>query len=59
MGLHIDGPSGHVGLEAFRRLVRDRLFKSLPFYLETPKEDCDGEPWDAVNLRTLRDLAKH
>ena len=27
-------------------------------YLETPKGDHDGEPWDVINLRTLRELAK-
>jgi len=49
---------GHIGLEGFRHVMRDRKLKDIPMYLETPKADCDGEPWDVVNLRTLRELAK-
>jgi deoxyribonuclease-4 len=49
---------GQIGPEGFRHLLRDRRFKDVPMYLETPKEDCLGEPWDVVNLRTLRELAK-
>lgn len=49
---------GHVGLDAFRRVVRDRRFARLPMYLETPKGDHEGEPWDATNLRILRELAR-
>ncbi len=48
---------GHVGLEAFRCLLRDRRFRNTPMYLETPKGNAGGENWDAVNLRTLRELA--
>lgn len=47
---------GHIGLEGFRHVMRDRKLKDIPMYLETPKADCDGEPWDVVNLRTLREL---
>jgi deoxyribonuclease-4 len=47
---------GHLGLEPFRHLLNDRRFRDIPMYLETPKDDCNGEPWDAVNLRTLRGL---
>lgn len=50
---------GHVSLDAFKVLVTDRHLAAAPKILETPKEDHpDGEPWDAVNLRTLRGLRK-
>lgn len=48
---------GQVGLDAFRRLVNDRRFRAVPMYLETPKGEHDGETWDAINLRLLRELA--
>lgn len=52
---------GHVGLDAFRRLLRDARFATLPMLLETPKErgrqrfDAP-DPMDRTNLRTLRKL---
>jgi deoxyribonuclease-4 len=56
---------GHVGLDAFRRLVNDRRFAGLPMLLETPKRDTprsprrsDVDPWDARNMRTLRKLIR-
>lgn len=48
---------GLIGLEGFRRFVNDSFFGTLPMYLETPKEERDGEHWDAINLRTVRELA--
>lgn len=49
---------GTIGVEGFRRVLRHRLLKKLPMYLETDKGDNDeGEAWDAVNLRVLRELA--
>jgi deoxyribonuclease-4 len=45
---------GEVGLDAFRRLVTDPRFRDHPMILETPKEDEDGNPMDAVNLGVLR-----
>ena len=48
---------GEMGLDPFRHVLGDKRFRSLPMYLETKKEDRDGEPMDAVNLRTLRGLA--
>jgi deoxyribonuclease-4 len=39
-------------------VLNDKRFRKLPMYLETKKEDRDGEPMDAVNLRTLRSLLK-
>ncbi len=47
---------GCLGLEPFRHLLNDKRFTKVPMYLETPKEDADEEPWDVVNLRTLRSL---
>ena len=47
---------GFVGLEPFRRILNDPRLKHLPMYLETKKEQRDGEEMDAVNLRTLRGL---
>lgn len=50
---------GHVGEGAFRRFLRSPAFKSLPMYLETPKETDpeSGLEWDVKNLATLRRLA--
>jgi deoxyribonuclease-4 len=47
---------GMLGLEPFRRILNDQRFSHLPMYLETKKEQRDGEEMDAVNLRTLRGL---
>ena len=45
-----------IGLEAFRLLLNDPRFVAVPMYLETAKEEEDGESMDEVNLRTLRSL---
>jgi deoxyribonuclease-4 len=55
---HAHVGQGCLGLEPFRLLVRDRRFKDVPMLLETPKGVVAGEAWDAVNLATLRELAK-
>ncbi|MFO0904444.1 MAG: deoxyribonuclease IV [Pirellulales bacterium] len=47
---------GKLGLEPFRHLLRDKRFRKIPMYLETPKGDHDGRTWDDVNLETLRNL---
>ncbi len=47
---------GHLGLEPFRNLLNDSRFRKVPMYLETPKEEGDGEHMDKANLRTLRSL---
>ena len=47
---------GCIGPEGFRNLLTDKRFREVPMYLETPKENPDEEPWDVVNLRTLREL---
>jgi deoxyribonuclease-4 len=49
---------GKLGLAPFRHLLNDRRFGDVPMYLETPKEQEDGEEMDVVNLRTLRALVK-
>lgn len=49
---------GTIGREGFVRVLKHPVLKELPMYLETEKEDTEeGEPWDAVNLRVLRELA--
>lgn len=45
---------GHIGLDAFRRLVTDPRFRSRPMVLETPKEGDDGQEMDPINLGILR-----
>jgi deoxyribonuclease-4 len=48
---------GQIGLEPFRMLLNDPRLAQTPMYLETEKgENEDGEPFDAVNMRTLREL---
>ena len=45
---------GHIGLEAFRRLVNHPHLRDIPFILETPKTT---EAEDQRNLSTVRRLA--
>ena len=53
---------GHVGLEAFRRIVNDSRLRHLPMLLETPKTTRQAsarvqiDEYDARNLDTLRAL---
>jgi len=53
---------GYVGLDAFRRIVNDPRFRSLPMLLETPKEEgrsptrVEIDRFDERNLATLRSL---
>ncbi|TWU44104.1 Endonuclease 4 [Novipirellula aureliae] len=49
---------GEIGLEGFRNVFSDPLLRSIPGYLETEKgvDEASGEDWDAINLRTLREL---
>jgi deoxyribonuclease IV len=53
---------GKIGLEGFRLLLNDPRFAEVPMYLETPKEDENGEPngvkLDKMNLATLRGLVE-
>jgi deoxyribonuclease-4 len=48
---------GRIGLEGFRALLRDRRFRHVPMYLETPKGMQGDRNWDVVNLGALRALA--
>ncbi len=47
---------GQVGIEAFRRIVNDPVFRELPLILETPKDGADEYEMDLVNLASLRAL---
>ena len=55
---------GHVGVEAFRRIVNDPRFRGLPMLLETPKEEgrsparVEIDRFDERNLATLRSLVR-
>ena len=49
---------GQLGLEPFRHLLNDPRFAHTPMYLETAKEQEDGEEMDIVNLRVLRGLVE-
>lgn len=63
LGSHVDRHThigkGYVGLEAFRLLMTDPRFRTVPKVLETPKEDeVNGvSKWDRKNLAVLRKLA--
>jgi deoxyribonuclease-4 len=48
---------GQIGLEGFHALVRDRRFRKVPMYLETPKGRKGKQEWDRINLGVLRGLA--
>lgn len=69
LGSHVDRHEhigkGHVGLDAFRRLVNDRRFAGVPMLLETPKEGAAiargqvaADPMDVENLKVLRGLIR-
>ena len=47
---------GHIGLPAFRCVLRDERWRPLPLVLETPKSSDSHE--DIENLRVLRRLLK-
>jgi len=51
---------GFIGEDGFRRFLRSTAFKSLPMYLETPKEldPESGLEWDVKNLATLRSYCR-
>ena len=46
---------GHIGLEAFRRILAHRAFKDVPFLLEVPGMDGKSGP-DAPNVEILKRL---
>lgn len=48
---------GHIGVEGFRLLLKDKRLKGLPLIIETPKGiSPEGEDWDVVNISVLRRL---
>lgn len=47
---------GQLGLDAFRRLVNDERFATVPMFLETPKGKLGDVDLDVINLTTLRGL---
>jgi deoxyribonuclease IV len=47
---------GHLGADAFRRILRDPRLSVIPMVIETPK-DKDGE-FDRMNLHLMRKLAR-
>jgi deoxyribonuclease-4 len=49
---------GEIGLDGFRLVVNHPALRALPFILETPKGELDGEEADVVNLRTVRNLVR-
>lgn len=49
---------GQLGPIAFRHILRDKRLRHVPMYLETKKGLHEGESWDMINLRTLRELAR-
>ena len=52
---HANIGEGTIGLEPFRRIMKEDRFRSVPKILETPKGD-DGVTADRMNLRLLRSL---
>jgi len=48
---------GHVGLEAFRRILNDRRFRRLPMLLETPKGEGKATGPIVADADDLRNLA--
>lgn len=49
--------AGTIGLEGFKPIVNDSAFANIPKILETPKPKReDGQDWDTINLKALRDL---
>jgi deoxyribonuclease-4 len=60
LGSHVDRHThigeGDIGLDAFRMIVNDERFASIPGILETPKDDSGDD--DRRNLQTLRDLRR-
>jgi deoxyribonuclease-4 len=48
---------GHIGLDGFTPILRDKRWKKTPKILETAKGKADdGREWDAINLETLKGL---
>lgn len=57
--LHEHIGRGTIGVDGFAAVVRHPDLGSVPKIMETPKgesSEAGGEPWDAINLATLRGL---
>lgn len=50
---------GHIGREAFGRIMRDRDFRSVPKILETPKGLCGKRKCDKMNISLLKRLGHY
>lgn len=50
---------GTIGVEGFKRWLKNKALRAIPMYLETPKgnDEETGEDLDVMNLRVVRDLA--
>jgi deoxyribonuclease-4 len=56
---HAHVGDGTCGEACFRTILNHPSFRAVPKILETPKEDTEkGTPWDVVNIRRLKRLAK-
>jgi len=45
---------GHIGIEAFARIINHPKLRELPFYLETPHEDVAGYAEEIALLKSHR-----
>ncbi|MGE3180350.1 MAG: deoxyribonuclease IV [Phycisphaerae bacterium] len=48
---------GKIGVAGFQNILSDKRFVGVPMILETPKEDANDKPMDAINLQRLREIA--
>lgn len=48
---------GEIGVAGFKAIMTDPRLDDIPKIIETPKDTPDGEDWDDINLRRLRELA--
>ena len=50
---------GTIGVEGFKRWLKNKSLRAIPMYLETPKgnDEETGEDLDVMNLRVVRELA--
>lgn len=46
---------GFVGIKGFENLLKDKDFKTLPFYLETPWLNDEKDKENVLKIKTLRD----
>lgn len=53
---HVHIGEGKIGEQGFKAFINNPHLKNLPFILETPKEEIDGQPADKINLQKIIDL---